>query len=196
MPCYPTVTFPNHYSIATGCYVDKHGIVLNYFTDKKYGRYTHKTAKYPYSYDDGHFYDAEPIWTTAEKQGIKTIPLYWVGNEAEINETLPSYWQYFTYGFDYGQRSDTIIKYISLPKSERADFAMLYFEEPDALGHDEGPDSSHIPAMVATLDSLMGVLCRKLNALPNSKKHKSHHFIRSWNGSLRQLKSDNSRPLF
>ena len=30
---YPTLTFPNHYSIATGLFPASHGIVSNYFTD-------------------------------------------------------------------------------------------------------------------------------------------------------------------
>ena len=30
-PSYPTKTFPNHYTIATGLYPDHHGLVDNYF---------------------------------------------------------------------------------------------------------------------------------------------------------------------
>ena len=30
-PVFPSFTFPNHYSIATGCYADKHRIIGNEF---------------------------------------------------------------------------------------------------------------------------------------------------------------------
>ena len=30
-PCYPSVTFPNHYSMATGLHPDHHGLVHNTF---------------------------------------------------------------------------------------------------------------------------------------------------------------------
>ena len=33
IPSYPTVTFPNHYSIVTGLYPEHHGIVANDFYD-------------------------------------------------------------------------------------------------------------------------------------------------------------------
>lgn len=34
-PSYPSLTFPNHYTIATGLYPAHHGIVDNVFYDKK-----------------------------------------------------------------------------------------------------------------------------------------------------------------
>src|SRR5258705_11753867 len=33
IPSYPSLTFPNHYSIVTGMYPSHHGLVNNYFYD-------------------------------------------------------------------------------------------------------------------------------------------------------------------
>ncbi|MCB0806981.1 MAG: alkaline phosphatase family protein, partial [Bacteroidales bacterium] len=87
-PCFPTKTFPNHYSIATGLYPDHHGIVLNSFfdpeTERYYAIFDRKAV------EDGSFYGGEPIWVTAEKQGMKAASYYWVGSEAEIDGYRPS----------------------------------------------------------------------------------------------------------
>ena len=68
IPCFPTKTFPNHYSIATGLYIDNHGIVLNNFHSPEFGQDYNKGNRA--SVEDGKFYDGEPIWVTAEKQGV------------------------------------------------------------------------------------------------------------------------------
>jgi arylsulfatase A-like enzyme len=39
IPSFPTKTFPNHYTMATGLYPDHHGIVLNSFYDPSTDRY-------------------------------------------------------------------------------------------------------------------------------------------------------------
>ena len=67
-PVFPSFTFPNHYSIATGCYADKHGILGNEFTNSV-GRYSYKNKE---TVQDGKWYGAEPIWVTAEKNDIKS----------------------------------------------------------------------------------------------------------------------------
>ena len=38
VPVFPTLTFPNHYAIATGCYADKHRIISNTFYSKRLDR--------------------------------------------------------------------------------------------------------------------------------------------------------------
>ena len=37
IPVFPSLTFPNHYSIATGAYAETHNITGNSFYDKIYG---------------------------------------------------------------------------------------------------------------------------------------------------------------
>ena len=82
IPVFPSLTFPNHYAIATGTYAGKHHITGNHYYskihDEKYSMYKRETVENP------KFYRGEPIWVTAEKQGIKTSikPAYII----DINE--------------------------------------------------------------------------------------------------------------
>ena len=81
-PIFLTKTFPNHYAIATGMYAENHGIVSNEFRDPEWDEL--------YKLDDrsavqnAKWYGGEPIWVTAENQGVKTASYYWVGSEAPI----------------------------------------------------------------------------------------------------------------
>ena len=82
-PAYPTLTFPNHYSIATGLLPQHHGIVANSFPDatrKRWYRMSDRAAV-----QDGRWYAGEPVWVTAEKQGLRSAAYYFVGTEADID---------------------------------------------------------------------------------------------------------------
>ena len=67
IPIFPSLTFPNHYSIVTGAYSGTHNITGNIFHDKQSGE--------TYNFHDSNtvrdpkFYHVEPIWVTAKKTG-------------------------------------------------------------------------------------------------------------------------------
>jgi len=88
IPSFPSVTFPNHYSIATGLYPDHHGLVANNFYDS--------TLRLSYAInnrkmvEDKRFYSGEPIWNTAGRQGLKTASYFWVGSETPVNDMQPT----------------------------------------------------------------------------------------------------------
>ena len=79
-PSFPSKTFPNHYTIATGLYPDHHGIVDNSFYDPTTGR--HFSISDRQAEEDPSFYGGEPIWVTAQKNGIISAAFFWVGSEA------------------------------------------------------------------------------------------------------------------
>lgn len=54
---FPTKTFPNHHSIATGLYSEVHGVVGNSFYDPKLGKIV-KMSYEMFHYNE----DIEPIW--------------------------------------------------------------------------------------------------------------------------------------
>jgi len=91
IPSFPTKTFPNHYTMATGLYPDHHGIVLNGFYADDQKRNYNKGDKS--TVGDEAFYSGEPIWTTAELQGVKSATLFWVGSEAPSNGVRPTLWE-------------------------------------------------------------------------------------------------------
>lgn len=164
IPSFPTVTFPNHYTIATGLYPDHHGIVNNNFPAPELGLYYRigdRTAV-----ENPAFYGGEPIWKTAEDQNMRAASFYWVGSEAPVGGMQPTYWKKFDESVAFGSRIDTVIKWLSYPMEKRPGFVTLYFEEPDAVSHAAGPVSPATGEVVETLDSLIGVLRLKLSELP------------------------------
>ena len=131
IPSFPTVTFPNHYSMVTGLYPDHHGIINNNFYDpviKKSYLYSDLLAV-----QDGRFYQGEPIWVTAKKQNIRSATYFWVGSEAEIQGLRPDFWKKYNDGSSFEQRTDTVIKWLCLPESVRPHLILVYFNQPDHL---------------------------------------------------------------
>lgn len=168
IPSFPTKTFPNHYTMATGLYPDHHGIVLNGFFDPNQNRYY--STRNRDAVGDGSFYGGEPIWNTAEKHGLSTATLFWVGSEADVQGIRPTTWKNYEHNMPYGNRIDTVISWLSRPPGSRPHLIMWYFDEPDGIGHGFGPDSKEIVETVQYLDSLLGVFLYKLEKLPFSKK--------------------------
>ena len=164
IPSFPTKTFPNHYTLATGLYPDHHGIVLNGFYDPIEDR--HYRVGNRDAVSDGSFYGGEPIWVTAEKQGVKSASLFWVGSEAEIKGLRPSIWKTYEHKMPYGNRIDTVISWLELPGPRRPHLIMWYFDEPDSEGHHSGPDGLKTFETIERLDSLLGVFLHKLEQLP------------------------------
>ncbi len=165
---FPSKTFPNHYSMATGLYPDHHGIVNNHFydpeSDMTYSMRDSASRMNPY------FYGGEPIWVTAEKQNIRTASYFWVGSELPIQGIQPSIWKYYEHNFPFEQRIDSVVAWLQLPKAERPRLIMWYMHEPDAIAHKYGPESEVTLGKVRYLDSLVGVFCRKIRSLDHADR--------------------------
>jgi len=164
-PAFPTKTFPNHYTMATGLYPDNHGIVLNSFYAGDLER-TYSVRNRD-AVNDGSFYGGEPIWVTAEKQDIKSASLFWVGSAAEIKGVRPSY-----YSLDYIQelpfeaRIDSVYNWLSLPEAKRPGLIMWYYHEPDYIGHGDGPYGDTTKLVVEKLDAYLSQFFTRMRKLP------------------------------
>jgi len=162
-PCFPTKTFPNHFSIATGLYPDNHGIVLNNFYDSAMDvSYSPGNRE---SVENGDFYGGEPIWVTAENQGVVTASYFWIGSEAPVKGVQPTYWKRYEHNFPFTQRVDSVIAWLSLPEEKRPHLITWYMDEPDGKGHQSGPDNPDLIPLISYLDSLVGDFMNKLYAL-------------------------------
>lgn len=152
-PTFPTKTFPNHYTLATGMYPGEHGIVANVFYNDSlkalYSMYRREAVRNP------KFYGGEPIWGTAEKNSIKSATCFWPGSEAPIKGTLPSYWLAYDGSMSYLARLDTVTYWLNLPYDERPHLLMFYIDEPDHTAHDYGPDNDTTFMKVASVDSFL-----------------------------------------
>ncbi len=163
IPSYPSKTFPNHYTLATGLYPDNHGIVSNTFKDTESDRIYRIGDRSVVT--DAHFYGGEPIWNTAIKQGKKANILFWVGSEAPIQNMRPTEWLTYDHNLSYPKRIDKVIEWLSLPENKRPELIMWYFDQPDSDGHKFGPKSAEMKAEIIRLDSLIGVFITKAKAL-------------------------------
>jgi predicted AlkP superfamily pyrophosphatase or phosphodiesterase len=165
---FPTVTFPNHYTIATGLYPDHHGLINNIFPAPDLGLFYRVGDRT--MVENPAFYGGEPIWITAEKNGLRAASFFWVGSEAPVCGKHPSYWKKYDDKVTFEDRIDTVVKWLNYPKEKRPQLVTLYFDEPDHTSHSFGPVSSETGKIVARMDSLIGVLRNKLAQLPEAKK--------------------------
>jgi alkaline phosphatase D len=168
IPSFPTKTFPNHYTLATGLHPGNHGLVNNTFyapdLDLMY-RMGDRSAV-----ENGAFYGGEPIWVTASKQGLITGSFYWVGSEAPVKGIQPTYWKRFDDSVPFATRIDSVVKWLDYDEERRPRLVTLYYEEPDSEAHGAGPVSEETGKMVEHVDSLIGVLISKLDRLPIARK--------------------------
>lgn len=168
IPSFPTITFPNHYTLATGLYPDHHGLIYNRFYDPKLDkRYSPADRS---AVEDPRFYGGEPMWNTAEKQGVKAAAFYWPGSEAPVNGRYASIWKKYDHTFPFEQRVDSVISWLNLPEAKRPHLVNAYFPEPDGHGHAFGPDAQETKDQVEEMDRIVGLLIQKIQTLPIANK--------------------------
>jgi alkaline phosphatase D len=167
MPSFPSLTFPNHFTIVTGLYPEHHGLVANSFYDEtKQARYAISDPK---AVSDGSWYSGTPLWSLAESQGMRTACLFWPGSEAKIAGYQPSYYVRFdskTEATDAVQqaRIDNAVALLKLPAADRPHFLTIYYSEPDHEGHAFGPDAPETRAAELKMDAMVGKLKAALDA--------------------------------
>ena len=163
IPAYPSLTFPNHYTLVTGLYPEHHGIVANNFYDPaRKERYSYTD---PATSRDGSWYGGEPLWVLAEKQGMRTACFFWPGSEAEIDAGRPTYYLKFDDRFPDEKRIDQVVAWLRLPPEQRPHFITLYYSNVDHAGHQFGPDTPQTAAAVQHVDQLIGILWTDLAQL-------------------------------
>ena len=159
-PSFPSLTFPNHYTLVTGLYPDHHGIVANSFEDARRPGAVFTMA----SKDEAWWNQALPLWITAERQGLKTGEMFWPGSEVAFAGTRPSYWAPYDKTLPEPARVDRLLGWLDLPPDRRPRFLTLYFEAVDTAGHAFGPDSPEVDAAIARVDAAIGRLMGGLKA--------------------------------
>ncbi|MBM4373012.1 MAG: alkaline phosphatase family protein, partial [Deltaproteobacteria bacterium] len=166
IPVFPTKTFPTHFSIATGLYAENHGLVGNRFwAPEKQAYYSigDRTAV-----EDGTWYPGEPIWVTAERQGMRTAAFYFVGSEADVGGVRPTRWKRFDGSVPNATRVDSVLAWLAEPAETRPHLVTLYFSDLDDVGHDDGPESPEAAAAVVAVDEQVARLMDGLDALPHA----------------------------
>jgi predicted AlkP superfamily pyrophosphatase or phosphodiesterase len=155
-PAFPTLTFPNHYTIVTGLYPDHHGIVNNRMVDPVSGK------RFVYNdhnmISDPSWWGGEPLWVSTERQGKHAATMFWPGSDVEIEGVRPDYWMPFNSKITPEARVDQALAWLDLPAGKRPDFITLYFEQTDHEGHQHGPDSKEVDTALHEVDVALGRL--------------------------------------
>jgi predicted AlkP superfamily pyrophosphatase or phosphodiesterase len=172
IPSFPTKTFPNHYTIATGLYPQHHGIIENNIYDRGFDAVFGLSKRE--EVENPRWWLGEPIWITAEKQGQKAATFFFPGTETDFNGVRPSIWKKYEHTLPFNERVDTVLSWFDLPKETRPNFFTLYFDEPDSSGHNFGPDSEETGKAVAKVDEQIG---RLVEGLKKRKIYKNVNII-------------------
>ncbi|MES2858582.1 MAG: ectonucleotide pyrophosphatase/phosphodiesterase [Pseudomonadota bacterium] len=161
VPSYPTLTFPNHYSIVTGLHPDRHGIVHNTMRDAALGGFW---LSNPEAVGDGRWWSGTPVWVAAERMGLPTAAFFWPGTEAAIDRVRPTRWRAYEDGIPLQTRVDTVLGWLSEPAATRPRFMTLYFEQVDEAAHAHGPHSAEAHAEQRKVDAALGRLLDGMDA--------------------------------
>lgn len=165
IPVFPSLTFPNHYTLVTGLRPEHHGIIGNSMFDPEFNEFFGIGEGSAGAKDGRWWKDGEPIWVTAEKQGRKAACMFWPGSEAEIGGWRPSHWKPYIEKTSMDERVDTVLGWLATPPPERPEFITLYFHHVDAAGHRFGPDSPQVGEAVARVDEAIGRLVNGIRDL-------------------------------
>lgn len=148
IPVMPSKTFPDFYSIATGLHPDRHGITSNTPYSRSMDRIMARDA-----HGEGAWWGGEPIWVTAEKQGVRAAAMFWLGSEAEIGGVRPTHWSPYEHEKPYGERIDQVLGWLAMPEAARPRFITVYFDAVDTAGHMYGPGSPEERAAIERVDA-------------------------------------------
>ncbi|HKB56998.1 MAG TPA: alkaline phosphatase family protein [Lacunisphaera sp.] len=162
-PSFPSKTFPNHYTLVTGLRPEHHGIVGNWFYDPVIGE-TFGMSKPESNHDPRWWAEGEPVWVTAEKQGVRSACYFWPGSETENHGRRPAFYKAFDSKVSPAARVDGLFAWLDLPIDQRPRLCTLYFEMVDYAGHKFGPDAPETAAAVLEADKAVGRLLDGLAA--------------------------------
>lgn len=189
IPVFPTLTFPNHYSIATGLYPAHHGIVGNYFPDKTHSRWYAVSKRE--AVQDGSWYRGEPVWVAAEKDGMVTAAYFFVGTEAAVGGVPLTYWYAYDEDVAGEDRVDQVLAWLGMPDEKRPHFVTLYFEDVDEETHAFGPGTAQSIDAIEAVDGYLARLLDGIDGLP--LRNEVYIVVVSDHG---QMRVDKSEPPF
>lgn len=156
-PAFPSLTFPNHYTLVTGLVPDHHGVVGNSMVDPDTGdRFWLSNRE---AVEDARWWNGgQPLWNTARAAGLRSATMFWPGSEAPVRGHHPDYWRRFDATVTPVERVAQVLEWLDLPPARRPDFLTLYFDAVDHEGHVHGPDSEQAHAALRDTDAALAAL--------------------------------------
>ena len=157
-PSFPSITFPNHYTLVTGLRPDRNGIVSNTMEDPAKPGALFQLSDTTVTHDPDWWNEAEPLWVTAERAGILTGTMFWPGSDLPIRGVRPHDWVRYDADYTGAQRVRTVLDWLRRPVGERPGFVTLYFDTVDKASHHEGFYAPQKMAAIRDVDAQIGVL--------------------------------------
>lgn len=170
LPSFPSVTFPNHYTMATGMYPEAHGIVGNSFWDPKLEKEFYYTD--PERSLQPQWWGGEPLWVTAEKQKVRAAVHMWPGSEAHILNQEIAYVDKYNGSEMLNRKVNRIMDLLDIPgpkdvgvkaDTPRPQLIAAYVPNVDGDGHTYGPNSTEIRQTIAEADAMLGGILKGLH---------------------------------
>jgi predicted AlkP superfamily pyrophosphatase or phosphodiesterase len=158
VPIDPPNTFPSHVSLATGVRPDVHRLVNNSFIDPERGRFTRDAPH--------RWIESEPIWSIAERHGMRTAAYFWVGSEGPWQGGPgPSDTRRFSSRTSEKTKVNRILSWLAIEDpAERPRLILSWFHGADHAAHDSGPDSPAVTRLLAPQDREIARLVREMEA--------------------------------
>jgi len=162
-PAFPSVTFPNHYSLATGLYPAHHGLVDNTMYDPAKGKGYRINDRAAVT--DSSWYGGTPIWVLAERQKMLSASFFWVGSEAAVDGVRPTYYYLFNDRIPLDKRLQQVKDWLTLPDAQRPHLILFYLSQVDHAEHLYGPESKETEAAVHLIDDCVGKMVKIVDSL-------------------------------
>lgn len=157
MPVTPSMTFTNFYSIATGLHPEDHGMITNSPYDRAFDEgFVNDTGP-----QEKRWWHGEPIWITAENQGLETSILFWLGSEVAHDGVRPTRWTPYDHDMPYEDRVEQVLGWY---EDTPPDFAAVYFDAVDTNSHRFGPESAEEGEAIARVDAHIADLLAGIEA--------------------------------
>ncbi|XP_078252795.1 glycerophosphocholine cholinephosphodiesterase ENPP6 isoform X2 [Rhinoraja longicauda] len=170
-PDFPSLSYPNYYSLMTGHHCEVHQITGNFMWDEKTNTSFliggNNDSRLPMWWDS-----SEPIWVTMMKNNRKVYMYYWPGCEVAIRKVKPTYCREYYYTPSDSQFKAAVSDAIDVLRQGKADVAAVYYERVDVEGHFHGPMSKQRMEATSVLDETLRKMNEKIKVYRGLKEVK------------------------
>ncbi|XP_014297559.1 bis(5'-adenosyl)-triphosphatase enpp4 isoform X2 [Microplitis demolitor] len=157
MNAFVTRTLPNHHTMATGFYIETHGVLENRMFNKNGTILKNQSDVFHYNNN------ILPIWTINEKNGSGSHSgsMMWPGGEFDYGGVVPKFFTPLNVTTSWETRFDTLVSWFLHPKTP-INLGILYIEEPDFHAHAYGTEHPVVNELLKKLDTFTYYIYNKL----------------------------------
>jgi predicted AlkP superfamily pyrophosphatase or phosphodiesterase len=160
VPPFPSISLISGFTISTGCWPERHGIVTNRFFDPERGFYDH-------SRDADWLTGCENLHEAAERQGVPSAALGWYGAVSSKRGKLARIVDRDLHWADFptdDERAQQVVDLLRRPSAERPQLILAYLRGPDGAAHFQGMESEEVRQAVATTDRAVATVMAAIEA--------------------------------